>query len=50
MAADTERTTRFTREAQAVAALNHPNIGTIRSVEDADYSEFRRLGATSNYR
>ncbi|MEO5897426.1 MAG: protein kinase [Vicinamibacterales bacterium] len=36
MAADPERRTRFEREAQAVAAINHPNIVTIHSVEEAD--------------
>ena len=36
MAADPERRERFAREAQAVAALNHPNIVTIHSVEEAD--------------
>ena len=36
MAADPERLQRFQREAQAVAALNHPNVVTIYSVEDAD--------------
>ena len=36
MAKDPERLERFEREAQAVAALNHPNIVTIHSVEEAD--------------
>ena len=35
-ATDPERRQRFEREAQAVAALNHPNIVTIHSVEEAD--------------
>src|SRR5262252_1552310 len=34
--ADAERRERFDREAQAVAALNHPNIVTIHSVDQAD--------------
>jgi serine/threonine protein kinase/Flp pilus assembly protein TadD len=40
MAADPERLSRFKREAKAVAALNHPNIVTIYSVEDSDEGRF----------
>ena len=39
-AADPERLARFQREAQAIAALNHPNVVTIYSVEKADATHF----------
>ncbi len=36
MVSNSERLERFQREARAVASLNHPNIVTIHSVEEAD--------------
>jgi TolB-like protein/cytochrome c-type biogenesis protein CcmH/NrfG len=39
-AASAERLARFQREARAVAALNHPHIVTIHSVEEADGVHF----------
>jgi Tol biopolymer transport system component len=40
LAVDPERRLRFEREAQAIAALNHPNIVTIHSVEEVDGTPF----------
>jgi Tol biopolymer transport system component/tRNA A-37 threonylcarbamoyl transferase component Bud32 len=40
MAADPERRARMDREAKAIAALNHPNIVTIHSIEESDGVHF----------
>ena len=50
VAADPERLERFRREAKAVAALNHPNIVTIHSIEadnDVPFFTMEFVGGTT---
>jgi serine/threonine protein kinase len=41
VASDPERLARFQRDARAVAALNHPNVVTLYSVEKSDGVHFK---------
>ena len=47
LSSDAERRSRFEREAQAVAALNHPNIVTIFSVEEVEQVPFLTMERVS---
>jgi len=44
LATDPDRLERFQREAKALAALDHPNIVTVHSVEEADGVHFITMG------
>ena len=41
--ADPDRLARFEREAKVLASLNHPNIGSIYGLEEAEGGKFRAL-------
>ena len=45
MAADPERLARFQTEAKALAALDHPNIVTVHSVEEAEGVHFLTMAS-----
>ena len=50
MARDPDRLARFQREARAVAALNHPNIVTLYSVEEAGGFHFLTMELVEGHR
>ena len=46
-ATDPERLARFTREAQTLASVNHPNIAAIYGIEESNSQRCRRRTASS---